>query len=411
MEPVAKFLSRVNKASTSDVTAASTDDNTLSDLPSFRDDDTSVPWALTSSPAKRAGAKRHPVSHHGNRVYTLGKKSALKGRSSPGEVKKHSRSVNFGFSGTKRTLPADISISQTLSEGEVPALIRKKPIKVLGEEATGVGYGGAENGRDLETAAHSNETRDGIDVINISKHSTNIGSYSGNVGTNIGTNIGGDIGTNIGGNIGGNSGTNIGSRIGTNIGSNIGTYIGGNIGRSSPHKPASEARLITVGPSSRTDHFSSPPDDRVTSSPIVFHSHVTSHVTGLAPAASAMSEISPSPETKSVEEALEMQWTGNAETLRDKLVGSDPLQSISGEKSRAGGSGLHPGVHVIPASRVPRAPPPPGGPGGGGHHLEIRIPTVEAADSVEEEEGLSGINSDHSNLDFNFSSYSYTFST
>lgn len=88
----------------------------------------------------------------------------LKGYSSPGEVKKHSPSVNFalGPKSKRNYIPLDASVSFAQSEGEIPAIITKNRISALSKKTAM---------RDERHSGSTNQLRDGIDVINISKHS------------------------------------------------------------------------------------------------------------------------------------------------------------------------------------------------------------------------------------------------
>ena len=91
-------------------------------------------------------------------------KSIMKGHASPGEVKMSFHNVNFSFKHKEK--PADSSVSLPLSEGEVPAIIKKNLIKVLEDSMAGDGI----KVKRGELVGGSNKTRNGIDVIDISNH-------------------------------------------------------------------------------------------------------------------------------------------------------------------------------------------------------------------------------------------------
>lgn len=90
--------------------------------------------------------------------------TAAGGYSSPGEVK--GLSTNFNFTSQDCTQPVDTSISLPQSEGEVPAVIRKKLVKILDHR------GAITPMEDASFSVTSNEVRDGIDVINLSRYNS-----------------------------------------------------------------------------------------------------------------------------------------------------------------------------------------------------------------------------------------------
>lgn len=162
-QPMTKFLSKLNMCPDSaEANTSTSPDNTLSELPSLKCDDP-LPHPLpaqfhTSSPVKQP--------YHSK--YRSGKKSALKGHRSPGEVKGHSLTVKFGPEDYREGVSIlfdDASISQARSEGEVPAVIRRQWISAHN------GRGQSSEARQ-ESNSSCKKTRDGIDVINISRHGT-----------------------------------------------------------------------------------------------------------------------------------------------------------------------------------------------------------------------------------------------
>lgn len=120
---------------TTPTTSSTAQDNTLSDLPSLRCDEV----RLTGSPKK--------VTKQQQRLRVI--PSALKGRSSPGEVNRQHLKVNFGPSRLKNAsylpitdpksegeVPARIlPNSEPKSEGEVPAVLSGWQVRVTAEEA------------------------------------------------------------------------------------------------------------------------------------------------------------------------------------------------------------------------------------------------------------------------------------
>ena len=185
-------------------------ENTLSDLPSLYLDKKMATTPVRKLPGKLAGKRVQGTKHM---VSQLQMRSALKGRSSPGEVDRQSLNVGLELARTgmgglrvKGGRGVDASpVSHTLSEGEVPAVIRKQQqqrrrIRVSAEEpglitpegrgpasqgGRGGGLGpssGGGGGRATSSGgegrgtlsgcdAGTSSTRDGIDVISISSHS------------------------------------------------------------------------------------------------------------------------------------------------------------------------------------------------------------------------------------------------
>ena len=176
--PGTRFLSKLPCQSSSEgegeTTPSSTSptENTLSDLPSLNLDE--------NTPARRVPGKLAGKRTHVNKVLQP-RMSTVKGHSSPGEVDRRSLNVNFelgrvGGLRMKEQRGVATSLSHTLSEGEVPAVIRKQQrqrrIRVSDEPASSPGtrsggLGNKAGGHGSTEAPRS--TRDGIDVISISE--------------------------------------------------------------------------------------------------------------------------------------------------------------------------------------------------------------------------------------------------
>ena len=222
--PGTRFLSQLPRQASSgdeagETTPSSTSptENTLSDLPSLNLDENMAAAPARKLPGKLAGKRVHGTKHV---VSQLRMKPAVRGQSSPGEIDRQFLNVGLELARTgtgrlhvKRGRGADASpVSHTLSEGEVPVVIReqqqqqkqkqRRHIRVSAEEpglstpkghnpasqgdqggGLGPSYGGGGSGssregrgcgppsegkgRDLRTST----TRDGIDVISISSQS------------------------------------------------------------------------------------------------------------------------------------------------------------------------------------------------------------------------------------------------
>ena len=178
-DPLDRFLAKLQSSSSettsSTPTPPTSGDNTLSDLPSIAGDEHSlshgeVKQKNTSTPIQTQNTrKRHSIGsvdgpasvpYHQKFPFEEGKSA------SPGEV----RHKQNPLSGKRRDKKSDLSVSFAQSEGEVHAAVRRRPQRR--EERSKQTLPSVMPVASPGELRIRNKTRDGIDVISISKSSS-----------------------------------------------------------------------------------------------------------------------------------------------------------------------------------------------------------------------------------------------